>query len=133
MEIQSFFLCKTITQVSKNSEFDGHLIGLHSFYSLDGNFPLEFDFPYFMLLRRETRGPEQDISLRFNLINSDGITVGEPRNIKTDDKFPAGFMFLNLMGKIHFNFPGPGDYRLDITADEESAPFTFQYNIEITR
>ena len=133
MEIQSFFLCKTITQVSKASEYDGHLIGLNSFYSLDGKFPLEFDFPYFMLLRRETRGPEQTISLRFNLINGDGLTVGEPRNIKADGIFPAGFMFMNLLGRIHFSFPGPGDYRLDITADEELNPFTFQYNIEITK
>jgi hypothetical protein len=133
MEIQTFFLCKNITQLSAAGEYDAHLVGLHNFYSLDGKFPIEFDISFFMSIRRETRGPEQTISLRFNLINSDGFTIGEPRNIKVGSTFPAGFMFKNFHGTIHFSFPAPGDYRLDITADEEINPFTFQYNIEIPK
>lgn len=133
MEIQTFLLCKSIMPGAAHGEFNGHLMGLHSFYSLDGVFPLTFDFPYFMLLRRESRGGEQIYSLNFNLIGNDGFSAGEPGNSFSKGIFPAGFRFMHLLGKIHFSFPQPGDYRLDITADEESAPFTFQYNIEITK
>lgn len=133
MEIQSFILCKTITQVPQTGEYDGHMIGVYTFYSLDGTFPLEFGSAFLMVLRRETKGPQQAITLRFNLINSDGLTVGEPRNVRANAVFPAGLRFVKLLGRLPFSFPAPGDFRLDITADEETIPFTFQYNIEITK
>lgn len=132
MEVQTFMLCKEIRKIGIGSEYDAKLIGLHSFYSLDGSFPLVFRLPYFMLLRRPERGDVKDISLKFNLIDMDGNAIGEPRNVKAFGKFPAGHMFMTLTGTINFAFPQIGDYRLDITADEEIIPFVFQYDIEVT-
>lgn len=132
MEIQTFMLCKQIRQTGPGSEYDASMIGLHSFYSLDGMFPLTFQMPYYMLLRRPDRGAEKDVSLKFNLIDMDGNAIGEPRNVKAFGRFPADFMFMVLTGTISFAFPAIGDYRLDSTADEETLPFVYQYNIEIT-
>ncbi|MBW8035956.1 MAG: hypothetical protein FVQ79_10070 [Planctomycetes bacterium] len=132
MEIQSFLLCRELRKVGSGNEYDANLICLHSFYSLDGRFPLEFSLPYYMLLRRKTREGDETFSLRFNLIDSDGNRVGEPKDVKAISTFPNGHMFMSLQGTIHFSFPEIGDYRLDITADEEKFPFIFQYNIEVT-
>lgn len=46
--------------------------------------------------------------------------------------FPNGHMFMSLHGNIEFSFPKAGDYRLDITADENKLPTIYHYNIEIT-
>lgn len=132
MEIQTFMLCKQIRKTGPGSEYDASMIGLHSFYSLDGLFPLTFDMPYFMLLRRPDRGAEKDSSLTFNLVDMSGITIGEPQNVKAVGKFPSGFIFMVLTGRISFAFPRIGDYRLDITADEETSPSVYHYTIEIT-
>ena len=132
MEVQTFMLCKSIAKVGVGNEYDANSVGLHSFYSLDGKYPLEFEMPYFMLLRREYRGDENRVSLRFNIIDGDGNSVGEPKNVKAYGVFPAGHMFMVLVGKMKLSFPGIGDYRLDIMADEETKPFLFQYNVEIT-
>jgi hypothetical protein len=133
MEIQTFMLCKSLDQIGAGNEFNAHLIGLHSFYALDGSFPLEFDMPYFMLLRRADRNGTMPVPLRFSLINPDGRAVGQPNNLRADGLFPAGHLFMTLTGSIHFKFDAAGDYRLDITSDEDVSPFTYQYNIEITR
>ena len=34
-------------------------------------------------------------------------------------------------GQIEFEFPRPGNYRLDITVDEEFARNVFSYNIDL--
>jgi len=119
-------------KIGDRSNFDAKMIGLHSFYSHDDKFSLDFQLPYFMLLRRPARNAEEDVSLRFNLIDLDGNPIGEPRNVKALGKFPSGFMFMTLHGTIAFSFPRIGDYRLDITADEDTMPFLYQYDIEVT-
>ena len=67
MEIQSLVLCKELSRSGKGNSYDGKMIGLHSFYSTDGNFPLRFEMPYYMLLRREQRDGDETVTLRFNL------------------------------------------------------------------
>ena len=132
MEIQSFLLCKELRKVGSGNEYAANLICLHSFFSLDGTYPLEFSMPYYMLLRRNNREGNNTVSLKFNLIDEDGNKVGEPRDIKAIGDFPDGHIFMSLHGTIKFSFPQIGDYRLDITADEETLPSLYQYNIEIT-
>jgi hypothetical protein len=131
MEIQSFILCRQITQVK--NEFNALGIGLFSFFSLDGLFPLEFKMPFHILVRRDDRSTEQFTTLRFNLIDSDGLPAGEPDGETCERTFKVGEMFMHMEGEIGFSFPKPGDYRLDITINEAVNPATYQYNIEITR
>jgi hypothetical protein len=42
----------------------------------------------------------------------------------------AGERFLQFTGTVPLELPAPGDYRLDITADEEGRPFVYAYNME---
>jgi hypothetical protein len=111
---------------------DGHWLGLHSFFPTGSGYPLEFTMPYFMLLRRDHRAYDEQFSLRFDLVNEDGLPVGEPRGFKHQAEFPTGKRFFQYSGSIKFIIPAPGDYRLDITADEEGNPFVYAYNIEAT-
>jgi len=88
--------------------------------------------PYFMLLRRDHRAYDEKFSLRFDLVDEDGLPAGEPAGFKHTAVFPTGARFFWFYGEIKFVFPAPGDYRLDITADEEGNPFVYAYNIEAT-
>ena len=45
--------------------------------------------------------------------------------------FPPGPRFYAIMGRIDFEFPRPGSYRLDITVDEELAGNVYSYNIDL--
>ncbi len=131
MEIQSFLLAKEIQQAGPGSDYRAETIGLHHFYSADEKYPFEFTVPYYMLIRRESDESDESITLSFNLIDSDGMGLGSPRNQKVEGVFPAKHKFMTIVGTIKFNFPGLGDYRLDITADEGKLPTIFTYNIQI--
>ncbi len=130
MEIQTFLLCEGLD--SKEGRYNGSNIGVHSFFSKDGSYPLEFSIPYYMLLRRPERESEKEVNLRFNLIDKYGKIVGEPRNINAKGIFPAGHRFMNLYGTIRFSFPRIDDYRLVLTADEDKLPSIYSYDIEVT-
>jgi len=132
MEIQTFLLSKSVQKIGRGSEYNGSLIGIHSFFSLDRSFPLNFEMPYFMLLRRAHRDGEERVMLRFSLVDMDGRSCGSPQSFSATGVFPSGFRFMTLAGKIQFSFPGMGDYRLDITADEHELSSTYHYDIEIT-
>ncbi len=130
MEIQTFLLAMEI-----HEEGPGNYTTVTScishFSPADGRFPCQVRFPYLMLLRRASNGSDETVTLKFNLINQDGQSVGKPCNARASGRFPAGHKFLALSGHILFLFPGPGDYRLDITADEETSAHLFSYDIEI--
>jgi hypothetical protein len=132
MEIQSFLICETVQYNAVVMQYEARGLCLHNFFSKDGVFPLIAPLPFFMLLRRGTRGEAEQISLRFDLVDEDGKRVGEPSNLRVTGEFPKGAMFMHQHGRIHFSLPAPGDYRLDITADEEKLGSVFQYNIEVT-
>lgn len=132
MEVQSLVLCKELQKVGGGNEYNGELICVHSFYSIDGQFPLEFRIPYYMLLRRDSRGDGEEVSLGFNLIDFDGKKIGTPNDFKAVGQFPAGHMFMSLSGTIAFSFPEIGDYILSIIADDGMMPTEYQYHIEIT-
>ena len=85
-----------------------------------------------MLLRRNHRNYDEQFSLRFDLVNEDGLPVGLPKEFRHEGVFPSGKRFYQFHGNIKFVIPEPGDYRLDITADEEGNPFVYAYNIEAT-
>jgi hypothetical protein len=84
-----------------------------------------------MLLRRASGADDDRITLRFNLIDEDGRSAGKPANVRATGRFAAGARTLLLAGRIRFLFPGPGDYRLDITADEGGSGSLYAYDIEI--
>ena len=132
MEVQTFILCKEMRKGEGNS-YDAHLIGLHNLYPTDGKFPFDFTMPYYMLLRRASRGPEEPVTLRFRLVDEDGDSTGNPQNFITKGSFPEGHRFWVVAGTIKFSFPGYGDYRLDIRADEHKMGSLFQYDIEIKK
>jgi hypothetical protein len=132
MEIQCFMLCAALSKVGAEAVYDAHMIGMHSFFSRDGTFPLQFDTPYFMLLRRDTRELEQQFSLRFDLVDQDGRCVGEPNNARHNGVLPAGHRFYVLSGMMRLVFPGIGDFRIDVTADEDGLLSVFPYAVEVT-
>ena len=132
MEIQSFVLCSEISASGPEGMVNGHWLGLHSFFPTGSGYPLIFTMPYFMLLRRDHRAYDEQFSLRFDLVNEDGRPVGEPQGFRHQDVFPSGKRFYQFHGSIKIVIPAPGDYRLDITADEEGNPFVYAYNIEAT-
>jgi hypothetical protein len=132
MEIQSFVLCRGIDSSGPDGPVNGRWLGLHSFLPTGSGYPLVFTMPYFMLLRREHRAYDEGFSLRFDLVNEDGLPAGEPHGFRHQAVFPTGSRFYQFHGNINIVIPAPGDYRLDITADEEGIPFVYAYNIEAT-
>jgi hypothetical protein len=84
-----------------------------------------------MLVRRASPTADDRITLRFNLIDEDGRSAGEPSAVRATGRFPPGDRTLLLAGQIRFSFPAPGDYRLDVTADEETSATLFAYDIEV--
>jgi len=133
MEIQTFLLAQTIEKVERgiSTNYNAANIGLHNFYAKDGKYPIEFNFPYYMLLKRVICENEEVITLRFNLVDIDGRKTGKPNDVCAEGRFPKGHKFMTVSGKIKFLFPRPGDYRLDITADENKFEGIYSYNIEI--
>jgi hypothetical protein len=135
MEIQSFILCGEIapTAGGRIKMLDGRVLGLRSFFPLSGNrYPMRFPMPFFILLRREHRDYDEQCSLRFDLVDADGRAIGKPTGDKANLVFQKGNKFMHFSGTVTFEIPAPGDYRLDITADEEGTPFVYAYNIEAT-
>jgi hypothetical protein len=96
-----------------------------------GGFPLEVRLPYLLLVRRSSSTGDDEVRLRFNLIDEDGRDAGQPSQVRVAGTFPPGQRVLLLAGQILFSFPRPGDYRLDITAGEETSASLFAYDIEI--
>jgi hypothetical protein len=133
MEVQSFILCKQISHSGTGDMLDGQWIGLRTFFPAEGqSYPLHFEMPYYMLLRRQRCDINEQCSLRVDLVDDDGRPAGQPVNFKARAEFPAGEKFFHFFGTVAFEIPSPGDYRLDITADEEGRPFLYSYNIEAT-
>lgn len=132
VEIQSFILCSGIGASGPDGMVNGHWLGIHSVFPTQSGYPFEFTLPYFMLLRRNHRNYDEQFSLRFDLVNEDGQPVGLPKEFRHEGVFPSGKRFYQFHGSIKFIVPKPGDYRLDITADEEGNPFVYAYNIEST-
>jgi hypothetical protein len=135
MEIQSFILCAGITPTAggRIKMFDGQVMGIRSFFPNPGyNYPVHHPLPFYILLRREHKDYDEQCSLRFDLVDLDGRQVGAPKGEKFKTIFPAGERFLQFTGTVPLELPAPGDYRLDITADEEGRPFVYAYNIEAT-
>lgn len=132
MEIQTFLLCNSVTRNAQGTACNAEMLGVHSFFAVDGVFPLRFAMPYFVLLRRQDRSEVERFALRFDLVNPDGRPIGEPAGFSGTGAFPAGARFCTVTGTIAFAFPSIGDYRLDITADTHGIACVFSYDIEVT-
>ncbi len=132
MEIQTFYLAMAI-QERKPGDYLTTTSCVSQFSPADGRFPFQVRLPYLMLLRRAGKGPEEEVTLKLNLIDQDGQSAGQPANARATGRFPAGAKFLALSGHILFAFPTPGDFRLDITADEETSAHLYSYDLEIGR
>jgi hypothetical protein len=130
VEIQSFFLAMEVQQHGPGN-YSAITACVNQFSPPDGQFPLQTRLPYLMLLRRSNHAADETLSLKFNLIDPDGRDVGSPSNSRASVEFPAGHKFLLLAGQILFAFPAPGEYRLDITADEETSASLYSYDLEI--
>ena len=129
MEIQTFFLAKSISKAGSANEYDSSTVGLHHFYPTNNQYPLGCKLPFYMLVRRELSDKDDSITLKFNLIDADGKNTGKPQNLKVAGKFPSGHKFMTVVGTVDFQFDDGGEYRLDITADEEKLPSIFHYNL----
>ena len=132
MEIQTFLLCKEIQKTGTSGVYNANHLAIHNFYPTDGVFPLQFSAPFYMLLRRQQKDGDEQITLRFDLVDQDGRNIGQPENFKAAGIFPSGHGFLTLTGHIGMMFPKAGEYRLDITADEDKLATVYAYNIEVT-
>lgn len=134
MEIQTFLLAASIEEMIPGNPhiLNGKHIALHGFFPNPGcKFPLEAPLQFLMVLRRQNRDADEPLTLRFNLVDMDGRPVGRPRNIGIEGVFPKGMKLWKLRGMFSFMFPGPGDYRLDIIADENIIPSMYSYCIEV--
>jgi len=130
MEIQTFYIAMEVQQQGPGN-YTTVTSCVSQFSPSDGRFPFQMRLPYLMLLRRASKVYQETIHLKFNLINQDGQSVGKPSNTRATGNFPAGHKFLALAGHILFSFPAPGDYRLDITADEATSASLYSYDLEI--
>src|SRR3989339_530701 len=99
--------------------------------SVEEMYPGNANIPFLMVLRRQNKEIDEPITLRFNLVDVDGRPAGLPRDLIADAVFPKGKKLWKLRGTIRFIFNSPGDYRLDITADEDKIPSMYSYNIEV--
>jgi hypothetical protein len=130
MEIQTFFLALEVRQHGPGS-YTAVTPCVSQFSPPDGEFPLRARLPYLMLLRRSSPETGENLTLRFNLIDEDGHPVGAPSDVTAAGSFPDGHKCLLLAGHIAFEFPSPGCYRLDITADEEVSAHLYSYDLDI--
>ena len=132
MEVQTFFLCTRLEQPDKKEDiYHCQRVGLNSFYPLDGVFPIRFSFPYYMLIRRESRDFDEEVTLRLNCVDIDGRILPVPGNIFIKGSLLKGSLFADLTGSISFEIPKAGIYRIDITADENKIPSVYNYTIEV--
>jgi hypothetical protein len=133
MEIQTFLLGELITRAERN-RFDVQNAGLHSLgFPPESSFPVQLMIPALMVLRREIASDQAPFSLQFDLVDEDGRSIGQPRRILCRGVFPAGNRFFFFPTQIKFEFPGPGRFRLDITADEGLTGGLFSYGIDVTQ
>lgn len=132
MEIQTFLIAKEIQPIG-NGAYNAQLIGLHNFFPINNQYPFEFTVPFYLLMRRENDKQEEVVTLRFNLLNSDGRYAGEPKDLYAEGIFPKNHNFMPVAGTIKFVVPAAGDYRLDIVADENKMDSLYSYNLEIRR
>lgn len=117
MQVQTFLLAKNVTMTG--GRFDIADAGIASFTATsECEFPTRFTFPAFIMLSRESKEGEVPFTLRLNLVDEDGRSVGKPHQMLVGGSFPNGVWQAKLMAKIDFEFPKIGHYRLDLTADE---------------
>lgn len=133
MEIQTFLLATKVTHLPGN-RFDMEQAALHSLeFPPESSFPVRFSLPALMVLRREMESGAAPISLRFDLVDEDGRSIGKPNRFLFEAVFPAGKRHVFFPTQIAFDFPHLGNYRLDITADEGLTGGVYSYGIDITQ
>jgi hypothetical protein len=84
-----------------------------------------------MLLIRDNSDAEEAGSVRTRLRTRAGAAVAGPHNKVVGFTFPAEFRFTLVNGTIQFQFPAPGYYRLEVTADANEAPAEYTYEFLI--
>lgn len=133
MEIQTFLLAASINEMypGNGNILNGTHIAADSFFPNNGQFPTEEQIPFLMVLRRQNPDADEPITIRFTLVDADGRPTGRPRDLVVEGVFPKGMKHWKWRGMIPFMFPGPGDYRLDITADENKIPSMYSYCIQV--
>jgi hypothetical protein len=131
MEIQTFFLAEKITRLADNRHDVQRAAIAFLECTPETPFPVRMTLPGLILLRREGTGGEAPFTLRLDLVDEDGRPTGQPRRGLVNGVFPTGPRYFALVGQIGFEFPKPGNYRLDITVDEELAGNVFSYNIDL--
>jgi len=133
MEIQTFLLALSIEEMfpGNGNILNGKHIAIDGFFPNSGQFPVEAQVPFLMVLRRQNPDADDPITLRFSLVDMDGRPAGAPRDLVVNEAFPKGKKLWKWRGIIPFMFPKAGDYRLDITADENKIPSMYSYCIEV--
>ena len=131
MEIQSFLLAERVFKRGQWHDLRG--AGIANFDCTPATeFPARHSLAAFILLCRESCDGEAPWTLCFTLVDEDGEPAGQPNHLVFQASFPAGKWTYRLDTTLHFEFPGPGRYRLDITPDEGLAGDVYHYNISVT-
>ncbi len=130
MEIQTFLLAETITRHPDNRHDVIRAAIAYFEVPRETPFPVTFSLPALILLRRETTGGESPFTLRFDLVDEDCRPIGRPHG-HAPGMFPPGPRYYSLTTVLEFEFPRPGNYRLDVTVDQGFAAHVFSYNIDL--
>jgi hypothetical protein len=130
MHVQSFFLAERITLDGSRHDVRGAGIARLE-YSPEVVFPLRFSLPFLLLLRRESASSDAPIRLRLSLVDEDGRPAGKPKRLLVEGVFPAGKKYYYVTSNLELEFPRPGGYCLDLTADERVDGKVYHYNIDV--
>lgn len=130
MEVQTFLLAEKIEQHGSRHDVTNAALAMME-CSPETPFPLRFSLPGLAVLRRESDSGDAPFSLRLDLVDEDGRPAGLPRGLLARGVFTAGNRLYYLVVKVDLEFPRPGVYRLDVTADEGLAGNVCHYAIEI--
>ncbi len=130
MEVQTFFLAEKIERHGRRHDVTNAALAMME-CSPETPFPIRFTLPALAVLRRESDSADAPISLRLDLVDEDGRPAGLPRRLLARGVFPAGNRLYYLMANVELEFPRPGVYCLNVTADEGLTGSVYHYNIEI--
>lgn len=131
MEVQTFLLAGTVQYSKRQRGFNITQAPAHSFAPEDAQFPFRCEVMWLLVLRRSSRSGVQPFTFRIQLVDDSGNPL-EGNSALAVGNFDVGQKFMIRNGNAIFTFPSPGDYRIDLFADETSNASVYSYDIEIT-
>ena len=130
MEIQTFFLADEIIQADQNN-FNGNLVGIHTFNISEVEFPIEIAPYIFLQLRRGSAEEELEIRYKIRVIDEDGNPV---KALSANDfitPWPKGNKFKTIFGPLNMNIPHVGDYFLEVLLPDSAVEISRTYHFDV--